>query len=102
MIFLRQLKQALSRIGAAVEHHVLTSVAQFAGYVLVHRELAGIDDPHVHASFDRAIKKDRVHGAAHWLVAAKRKRNVRHASRDMGERQALANERGGIDESAGV
>ena len=69
---LRKAKQALGRIGAAVEHDVLAGLAQLGIEIVVHGHLAGIDDAHVHAGVDRVIEEHRVHRLAHGLVAAER------------------------------
>ena len=39
---------------------------------VVDRELAGVDDAHVHAGLDGVVEEDRVHRLAHRLVAAER------------------------------
>ena len=66
--------QPLGRVGAPVEHHVLAGLAQVLVDRLVDRELAGVDDAHVHAGLDGVIEEHRVHRFAHRLVAAKRER----------------------------
>ena len=68
---------------APVEHDILAGLAQLRIEIVVHRHLAGIDDAHVHAGFDRVIEEHRVHRLAHRLVAAERERQVRHAAGDV-------------------
>ena len=46
---LGELDQALGRVGAAVEEHVLDVLEQLRSDLLVDRELPGVDDAHVHA-----------------------------------------------------
>ena len=82
-------EQPLGRVGAAVEHDVLAGVAQLRIEIVVHRDLAGIDDAHIHAGGDGVIEEHRVHRLAHRLVAAEREREVRDAAGDMGVRQVL-------------
>src|SRR6185312_7899649 len=69
-IALRRFEQTVGRIGTAVEDDVLDQVAQLWIDVVVKRELAGIDDAHIHARLDRVIEEHRVHRLAHALVAA--------------------------------
>ncbi len=45
----RHIQQALGAVGAAVENDVLDRIAQFIGQVIVDRELARVDDAHIHA-----------------------------------------------------
>ena len=74
----------------AVEHHVLAGLAQLRIEVVVHRDLAGVDDAHIHAGLDGVIEEHRVHRLAHALVAAEGERQVRDAAGDVDVRQVLA------------
>ena len=65
-------EQALGPVRAAVQRHVLAGLAQFRFDRLVDRELAGVDDAHVHARLDGVIEEDRMHRLAHGLIAAER------------------------------
>ena len=96
------LEQAIGRVGAAVEDHVLAKFAQFGRDVVVQRQLAGIDDAHVHAGLDRVIEEHRVHGFAHRLVAAEGERQVRDAARDVDERHLLLDLARRLDEGDAV
>ena len=49
-------QQPLGRVGAAIEHDVFAGLAQLRADRLVDRELAGVDDAHVHAGLDRVIQ----------------------------------------------
>ena len=60
-IALGDLKQPLGCVGPAVEDHVLARLAQFRIDIVVDRELAGVDDRHVHARLDGVIEEHRVH-----------------------------------------
>ena len=91
-------EQPLRRVGAAVQDDVLARVAQRPVDILVDGELAGIDDPHVHAGGDGMIEKDRMHRLAHALVAAEREGQVRHAAGNMDERHAAADLARRLDE----
>ena len=66
--------------------------------LLVHAELPGIDDAHVHAGLDGVIQEHGVDRLAHRLVAAERERHVGHAAADLGVGQMLSDPRGGLDE----
>ena len=83
-------QQPVGGVGPAVEHDVLARLAQLGVDGVVDVELAGVDDAHVHASRDGVVEKDRVHGAAHRLVAAEREAQVRQAARDVRVRAAAA------------
>ncbi len=77
------------RIRAAIQHDIFAGLAQLRIYIFIDGELAGIDDAHVHARFDRMIEKDRMHGLAHKLIATERKREIGDAAGNMDEREAL-------------
>ena len=64
------LQQAFAGIVAAVEDHVFYGLAQFNIYVLVHRQLARVDDGHGHTTLYGVVEKDGVHGLAQGVVAA--------------------------------
>src|ERR1700733_10703028 len=96
------LQQAFSGIGAPREHHVLAALAQIGGYVLVDRELARVHDTHAHARAYGVVEKHRVHGFAHRIVAAKRKRHVAHAAAHVYRGHALPDRGGGFDEIEAV
>ena len=72
--------QPLGRVRPAVQEHVLDELEQVLGDLLVDRELAGVDDPHVEAGADRVVEERRVHRLAHHVVAAEREREVGHAA----------------------
>ena len=80
-------QQALGRIVAAVEDHILAGFAQLRLDRVVDGELAGIDDAHVHSGLDGEIEEHRVHRLAHRLVAAEREGEVRDAAGDVDMRQ---------------
>ncbi len=98
LVALGQRQQTLGRIGAAIEDDVFAGFAQFRIDVRIDRELAGIDDAHVHAGGDCMIEKDRMHGLAHKLIAAEGEGEIGDAARDMDEREALTNLLRGLDE----
>ena len=82
-------EQALGRVRAAVEDDVLARLAQLRLDRLVDRELAGVDDAHVHAGLDGVVEEHRVHRLAHRLVAAEREREVGDAAGDVRVGQGL-------------
>jgi hypothetical protein len=69
---LGQGQQPFRRILAAIEDHILARFAQFRLDRFIDGELAGIDNPHVHAALDGVIEKHGMHRFADRLVAAKR------------------------------
>src|SRR5580693_10171322 len=91
-------EEALGRIAAPVECHVFARGSQFRIEIVIDRHLPGIDDAHVHSGGDGVVEKDRVHRLTHWLIAAKRKREIRYTARDMSVRQVLPDPACGFDE----
>ena len=75
--------EPLGRVRPAVEDHVLDVLEQIRRDVLVHRELAGVDDAHVEAGLDRVVQKRRVDRLADDVVAAERERQVADAAADL-------------------
>ena len=62
--------EPLGGVVAPVEHDVLDPLAQLRIDLVVHAELAGVDDAHREPGADRVIQEDRVDRLAHRLVAA--------------------------------
>ncbi len=85
---LRERHQPLGRVRPPVEEHVLDVLEQVRRNVLVHRQLAGIDDAHVEAGLDGVIQERGVHRLAHDVVAAERERQVADAAADLDARAA--------------
>ena len=79
-----------------------TRVAQLGIDVVVERELAGIDDAHIHAGLDGVIEEHRVHRLAHAVVAAEGEGEVRHAARHMHVRQLGLDAARRVDIGAGI
>ena len=50
-------QQTFRTIVPSIQNDILDSFTQILGQVVVDRQLAGVDDSHVHASLDRVIKK---------------------------------------------
>jgi hypothetical protein len=74
LYFSASASKPLRRVLAAIQHHVFAGFSQFRGDIVVKRELARVDDAHVHAGFDRVIEKHGVHRLSHRLVAAEGER----------------------------
>jgi hypothetical protein len=92
------LDQALTRVRAAVQHHVFDALAQHRLQVVVHADHAGVDDAHVHAGGNGVVQEHGVDGLAHRVVAAEAERHVGHAARHLGARQVLLDPARGLDE----
>ena len=95
---LGDLQHALGGIRTAIEQHILNPLAQFGWNILVDRQLAGIDDAHIHAVLHPVIQEDGMHGFADLLIAAEGEGHVRDATRDMAMRQVLADAAGTLEE----
>ena len=98
----RRVEQPLGGVGTAGEHDVLAELAQLGVDLVVHRQLAGVDDAEPHAGLDRAQQEHRVHRLAHRLVAAERERQVRHAAGDVDVRQFVGDQLRRLDEVEAV
>ena len=94
----RVVDEPLGGVGPPVEDDVLDALEQIRLDVLVHRELAGVDDPHVEPVADRVVQERGVHGLAHGVVAAERERQVRDPARDERAGAAFLQERDRVDE----
>ena len=63
-----------------VEDHVLAGFAKLGIDRVVDVELAGVDDRHVEPGRNGVVEEDRMHRAAHRLVATEREAEVRKAA----------------------
>jgi hypothetical protein len=98
----REFDQRVARVWLAsdfaVEHDVLHRLAQFGRKVVIHAQLAGIDDAHGEAGLDRVIEEHGVDRLAHGFVAAEGKRHVGNAARGARMRQVLLDPAHRLDE----
>ena len=101
-ISLGSFEQPVGRVLAAVEDHILDQLAELGIDVVVERELAGIDDAHIHAGLDGVVQEHRMHGLAHALVAAESEGEIGDAAGDMDVRQLFLDAPRRVDESAGI
>ena len=86
----------------AVEDDVLDRLAQLRLDLVIDRQVAGVDDAHVHARGDGVVEEHRVHRPAHRLVAAEAERDVGDAAGDPRVRQQLLDRARRLDEVDGV
>ena len=101
-VTLGNFEQALGGVGPAVEQHILDRGPERLRQILIDRELAGIDDPHVHAGARRVIEERRMHRLAHGVVSAERERDVRNPTGDADMRPPGLDPACGLDEGARV
>jgi len=94
--------QRVTRTGLSVQYDVFHLLAQYRIELVIHAQLAGVDDAHGEAGLDRVVEENGVDRLAHRLVATERKRDVRDAARNIGVRQIRANPAAGLDEVDGV
>ena len=92
------LHQALTRIGAPVQHHVLYPLAQLRRQVVVNAHHSRVDDAHVHTGLNGVVQKHGVNRLAHRVIAAKRKTDVGDAARHLGAGQIVFDPTRGLDE----
>ena len=97
-----RVEEAFGGVVAAGEHDVFAQLAQLGVDLVVHGELAGVDDAHPHSGFDGAQQEHRVHRFAHRLVAAERERQVRHTAGDVDVGQFVGDLLGGFEEVEAV
>ena len=102
LVAFRRFEQTVGGVGAAVEDHILDQGAKLGIDIVVERELAGIDDAHVHAGLDGVIEEHRMHRLAHAIVAAEGEGQVRHAARHMHVRQLGLDAARRVDIGAGI
>ncbi len=69
-VFFRQLQQTLGAVSMTVEDHVFNGIAQFHRQIVINRQLAGVNDPHIHAVTDGVVQEDGVNRFANRIVAA--------------------------------
>ena len=101
-ILFRQIEQAFSAVIAAVQNHIFNRIAQLGGKVVVNRQLAGVNDAHVHAVADGVVEEYRVNRLAHRVVAAEGERHVRDAAGDQRVRQFAFDIFAGADKVLGI
>ena len=94
----RELDETFGGVGPPVEDDVLDLLEQILRNVLVHNQLAGVDDAHVHAGLDRVIEERRVNRLAHVIVAAERERQVAHPAADLHARTGRLDDPRRLDE----
>jgi hypothetical protein len=70
--------------------------------VVVHTDLPGVDDAHVHARLDGVVEEGGVDGLAHGFVAAEAEAHVAHATAHQGTGQVLLDPTHGLDVVDGV
>src|SRR5690606_39223530 len=101
-VFLGDFQQRLGGTGMLVEDHVLDAVTQAQRNLVVDFQLAGVDDAHVQAVFNRVIQEYRVDCLAHRVVATERKRHVGYTAGGQRIGEVVANPGHGLDEVHGV
>ena len=69
---------------------------------MIDRQLAGIDDAHVHARLYGMVEKHRVYRLAHRIVAAEGERHIGYAAGYEGVRQAAFDFARGLDKVHGI
>ena len=99
---LRERQQALGGVGPPIQQHVFDELEQVLGNLLVNRQLAGVDDAHVHAGANGMVEKRRVHRLAHRVIAAEGKRNIADAAADLDAGKFRLDLAGRFEECDGV
>src|SRR5262249_2902392 len=94
----RILDEPLGRVVAPVEDHVLDALEELRLDVLVHDELARIDDAHVEAGADRVEEERGVHRLAHDVVPAEREAEIRDSAARLRSGAAFLDERQRLEE----
>ena len=89
LVLIGNLQQPLGGIGMSVEYHVFHAFAQRLRQFVVHGELAGVNDTHVHAGLGGMVQKHGVDGLAHGVVAAEGKGHITDTPGNQGVRKCL-------------
>ena len=84
----RVVQHALRGIGPAVQDQILGQLAQLRLQPVVHGQLAGIDNAHIHTRLHRVVQENGVHGLADHLLAAEGEGQVADAAADARVRAA--------------
>ncbi len=71
-VLLGERGQALGRVGAPVEQHILHQHEHVGRDVFIDGELGGVDDAHIHPRLDRVVQERRVHRFTDVGAAAER------------------------------
>ena len=95
---LGQGQHSLCGVRTAIEQHVLDMFEKLLGDVFVDGQLSGVDDPHIHPSLDRMVKKSRMHRFSDHFVATEREADVADPTRDLHPRALLLDQSTGVDE----
>ena len=99
---LGEFQEPFRGVGPAVEERVFDPLEQIFGDLLVNRQLARVDDAHVHARLDRVIEESGVHRFPHRVVAAEGKRDIAHPSGEVAAGIELPEPARRFDEVLGV
>ena len=99
---LTEIDEALGRVGAPVQKHVLHQITELGLDLFVDREHSRVHDPHVHPGGDRVVEERRVHRLADHVVAAEAEGDVRDAAADLGVWQVRLDPARRVDEVQGV
>ena len=75
-------EQPVGRIGTPIQQHIFHAFEQVFGNLFVDFQLAGVDDAHVEASFDRVIQERRIDRFANGVVPAEAETDVGDAAGD--------------------
>src|SRR5690606_1848692 len=97
-VFLGNFQHAVGGIRAAVQNHIFNALFQLRRQVVIHRQLAGVDDTHAQAVLNGVIQEHRVNGFTHRLVTAEGEGYVGHTTRNLGVGQVVGNELTTVDE----
>ena len=60
--------QPLGGVRPSIQQYILHQLEEVFGNLLVHRQLSGVDDPHVQTGLNGMVQKGRVHRLAHDVV----------------------------------
>mmetsp|Transcript_15591 Transcript_15591/g.36733 ORF Transcript_15591/g.36733 Transcript_15591/m.36733 type:complete len:692 (-) Transcript_15591:781-2856(-) len=98
LLLLCAIEELLGGVGAGVEHRSLAHGAQLRLDVVVDRQVAGVDDGHVHAVLDGVVEEHSVHRLADHFEATEREGQVGESAADLGARAGVLDDLGRLDE----
>ena len=99
---MRQFHQPFRGVFATVKQHVFHPFQQIRINLLIHDNLTGIDDAHIHTGLNGMIQEGRMHGLTNRIVAAQGKRQIAHPSADLYQGKLAFNTTRGLDIIHGI
>ena len=93
----RNLKQPLRSIGAAIQHQILRTLPECSGDFLIDGKLSRIHDPHAQPRLDRVIEEHGMDSLPHRVVAPEGEGHVGYAAGGQSVGEVVLDPAAGVD-----